>query len=81
MILLSGNPGTGKTILATQFLYNGAAVLITIPPSKTTVAATTNAPMGWELIYGIPLGFVIAVPAVAYCVARIVYWIIRHLVK
>ena len=25
MILLSGNPGTGKTILATQFLYNGAA--------------------------------------------------------
>jgi circadian clock protein KaiC len=25
MILLSGNPGTGKTILATQFLYTGAA--------------------------------------------------------
>jgi circadian clock protein KaiC len=25
MILLSGNPGTGKTILATQFLYSGAA--------------------------------------------------------
>jgi circadian clock protein KaiC len=25
MILLSGNPGTGKTILATQFLHNGAA--------------------------------------------------------
>jgi circadian clock protein KaiC len=25
MILLSGNPGAGKTILATQFLYNGAA--------------------------------------------------------
>jgi len=24
-ILLSGNPGTGKTILATQFLYSGAA--------------------------------------------------------
>ena len=25
MILLSGNPGAGKTILATQFLYSGAA--------------------------------------------------------
>jgi len=25
MTLLSGNPGTGKTILATQFLYSGAA--------------------------------------------------------
>ena len=25
MILLSGNPGTGKTILAAQFLYSGAA--------------------------------------------------------
>jgi circadian clock protein KaiC len=25
MILLSGNPGAGKTILATQFLYDGAA--------------------------------------------------------
>lgn len=24
LILLSGNPGTGKTILSTQFLYNGA---------------------------------------------------------